>query len=117
VPVVLSSKTSKLRNLSIDLARRHAAQPQGHLPIQSNADVLLSRLSDHAPLVKPVELGAGATLKIVMSVTENGKGKRPHQAFLLLRDQDTGLETTFAFSSKESGKAKVDFVSMTLHNT
>jgi oligosaccharyltransferase complex subunit delta (ribophorin II) len=45
-----------------------------------------------------------------LTATEDGKGKRPHQAFLLLRDPDTGLEATFPFSVKDTGKSKVDFV-------
>jgi oligosaccharyltransferase complex subunit delta (ribophorin II) len=57
-----------------------------------------------------VTLGATDTLKIILTATEDGKAKRPHQAFLLLRDQDTGLEATFPFSVKDSGKGKVDFV-------
>jgi oligosaccharyltransferase complex subunit delta (ribophorin II) len=73
----------------------------------------LNRLSDHAPLAKPVTLDAADTLKIILTATENGKAKRPHQAFLLLRDQDTGLEATFPFSVKETGKGKVDFVGIT----
>lgn len=68
------------------------------------------RLSDHVPLSKAVQLQANDVLKIVLTATEDGKAKRPNQAFLLLRDQDTGLEATFPFSVKESGKGKVDFV-------
>ncbi len=47
-----------------------------------------------------------------MSLTtkENGSAKRPHQAFLLLREVDTGLEAPFVFTVKESGKASVDVV-------
>ncbi|QSZ29766.1 hypothetical protein DSL72_004283 [Monilinia vaccinii-corymbosi] len=67
------------------------------------------KLSDHVPLAKPVSLGAADTLKIILTATEDRAAKRPHQAFLLLRDQDTGLETAFPFSVKESGKGKVDF--------
>ncbi|KAE8447031.1 hypothetical protein EG329_011166 [Mollisiaceae sp. DMI_Dod_QoI] len=67
------------------------------------------KLSDHVPLAKSVTLNAADSLKIVLTATEAGTAKRPHQAFLLLRDQDTGLETTFQFSVKESGKGKVDF--------
>ena len=55
-------------------------------------------------------LEASDSLRIVLTATEDGKGKRPHQAFLLLRDQDTGLETSFPFSMKETGKGKVEFV-------
>ncbi|KAG4417148.1 hypothetical protein IFR04_009717 [Cadophora malorum] len=67
------------------------------------------KLSAKVPLAKAVTLGAADSLKIVLSATEDGKAKRPHQAFLLLRDQDTGLEATFPFSVKENGKGKVDF--------
>src|SRR5271154_2955074 len=71
---------------------------------------LLCRLSGHVPLSKPIVLGATDSVKIILTATENGKPKRPHQAFLLLKDEDTGLETTFPFSMKENGKGKVDFV-------
>jgi oligosaccharyltransferase complex subunit delta (ribophorin II) len=70
----------------------------------------LERLSEKTPLSKPVTLGASDTLKIILTVTENGKAKRPHQAFLLLADQETGLETAFPLSVKDTGKGKVDFV-------
>ena len=40
---------------------------------------------------------------------------RPHQAFLLVKDPSNNLETSFAFSVKESGKAKVELVR--LHNS
>jgi len=72
----------------------------------------LIRLSDHAPLAKPVSLGSSDSLKIILTATEDGKAKRPHQAFLLVRDQDTGLETTFPFSVKDTGKAKVELVGL-----
>jgi oligosaccharyltransferase complex subunit delta (ribophorin II) len=71
---------------------------------------LVGRLSHKSALKNPVILGPGDSLKIVLTATEDGKGKRPHQAFLLLRDPDTGLEATFPFSVKDTGKSKVDFV-------
>lgn len=70
----------------------------------------MNRLSDHVPLTAPVVLGHNDLLKIILSATNDGKGAKPNQAFLLVRDQDTGLEITFPFSVKESGKGKVDFV-------
>ncbi|CAG8949761.1 hypothetical protein HYFRA_00004084 [Hymenoscyphus fraxineus] len=73
------------------------------------AGAFKDKLSDHVPLSKPVTLGQTETLKIILTATENGEPKRPHQAFLLLRDQDTGLEETFPLQTKESGKGKVDF--------
>jgi len=81
--------------------------PTELLVTNSNCD----RLSEKSPLSKPVTLGASDTLKIILTATENGKPKRPHQAFLLLADQDTGLEATFPLLMKDSGKGKVDFVS------
>lgn len=83
-----------------------------YLPIVPCANCTTCRLSDHAPLAKPVTFGPTDALKIILTATEDGKAKRPHQAFLLLRDQDTGLEMTFPFSMKDTGKGKVDFVSI-----
>jgi oligosaccharyltransferase complex subunit delta (ribophorin II) len=68
------------------------------------------RLSDRVPLSKPVALEGADSLKIILTATEAGKPKRPHQAFLLLRDPDTGLESTFPLSMKETGKANVELV-------
>ncbi|PBP27593.1 oligosaccharyltransferase subunit ribophorin [Diplocarpon rosae] len=68
------------------------------------------KLSSHVPLTKPVTLGTADSLKILISATEDGKAKRPHQAFLLLKDRDSGLETAFPFKVKENGKGKVELV-------
>jgi oligosaccharyltransferase complex subunit delta (ribophorin II) len=68
------------------------------------------RLSDYTALSKPVTLETSQTLKIVLTATEGKTAKRPHQAFLALQDKDTGLETSYPFTVKESGKAKVELV-------
>jgi hypothetical protein len=75
------------------------------------------RLSEKTPLAKPVTLGASDTLKVILTALEDGKPKRPHQAFLLLTDQDSGLETTFPLSMKDTGKGKVDLVSSSSSNS
>ncbi|KAI9891676.1 MAG: hypothetical protein M1814_002426 [Vezdaea aestivalis] len=67
------------------------------------------KLDDGVPLSNPVTLGASANCKIVVTATENRKAKRPHQAFLLVREMDSGLEASFGFSMKDSGKGKVEF--------
>ncbi|KAI1001707.1 hypothetical protein K3495_g6494 [Podosphaera aphanis] len=67
------------------------------------------KLSDHAALAQPVALGPTEKLKILITATEDGVGRRPHQAFLLLRDQDSGLESTLPFSLKDNGKGVVEF--------
>ncbi|KAG9230716.1 Oligosaccharyltransferase subunit Ribophorin II-domain-containing protein [Amylocarpus encephaloides] len=67
------------------------------------------KLSDHVPLSNYVILGEKDTAKIILTATEDGKPKRPHQVMLLLRDQDTGLEASLPFSLKDNGKGKIDF--------
>lgn len=53
---------------------------------------------------------AGAALKVLLTTQETKSGKRPHQAFLTLHEESTGLEESFAFSVKDTGKAKLDIV-------
>ena len=69
------------------------------------------RLIESKPLSKPVSLGASENLKILLTTSENKKAKRPHQAFLNLRDPKSDLETSLAFQVKENGKAKIELVS------
>ncbi|RFU27109.1 hypothetical protein B7463_g9221, partial [Scytalidium lignicola] len=68
------------------------------------------KLSTKPPLAKSVSLGTADTLKILLTAKDGSKAARPHQAFLMLKDQGSGLETTFPFSMKESGKGKVEVV-------
>lgn len=55
-------------------------------------------------------MGSTDTLKITVTAQEGGKAKRPHQAFLVLQEAETGLEAPFPFTTKENGKATVDIV-------
>ncbi|KAF1810384.1 hypothetical protein P152DRAFT_96940 [Eremomyces bilateralis CBS 781.70] len=59
-------------------------------------------------VVNPLSFGTGETLKIVLTAKEGKTGRRPHQAFLVLHDQDTRLEESFPFSISDSGKGKVE---------
>ena len=68
------------------------------------------RLSPSTGLGKQFELGPADTLKLLLTTTEDKTAKRPHQAFLTLREPKTGLDESFVFSIKESGKARVEFV-------
>lgn len=68
------------------------------------------RLTPKAPLAKAVPLGPADSLKIILTAKDGSKAARPHQAFLMLQDQDTGLETSFPFSVKDTGKGKVEIV-------
>ena len=68
---------------------------------------LTDRLNAKSPLGNTVVLGHNDVAKISLTTKDNGKDKRPHQAFLLLQDTVTGLEAPFALSVKESGKGAV----------
>ncbi|KAG7138606.1 hypothetical protein HYQ46_008309 [Verticillium longisporum] len=65
-------------------------------------------LSSKGLLKTPITLGAKESIKIALTTKENGKAKRPHQAFLILRDTATGLEAPFPLNVKENGKGTVE---------
>jgi oligosaccharyltransferase complex subunit delta (ribophorin II) len=65
---------------------------------------------EHKPIAKPVLLGALDSLKVVLTTQDGKTAKKPHQAFLLLKDTDTGLDISYPFSVKESGKSKIELV-------
>jgi oligosaccharyltransferase complex subunit delta (ribophorin II) len=68
------------------------------------------RLVERKLLSKTVDFGVADTLKIILTTQEGKTARRPHQAFLLLQDADTGLDVSFPFNVKDNGKAKVDLV-------
>ncbi|OTB19421.1 hypothetical protein K445DRAFT_305804 [Daldinia sp. EC12] len=61
-------------------------------------------------LPTPVVLDSFDSLKVILTAKEDGKGKRPHQAFLVLREPTSGLEAPFPLTVKENGKATVEIV-------
>jgi oligosaccharyltransferase complex subunit delta (ribophorin II) len=66
------------------------------------------KLLPNKPLSKPIQLGSSDTLKILLTAKEDKKSKRPHQAFLLVEDLASGLDTSFPLAVKENGKGKVE---------
>ena len=68
------------------------------------------RLSQKAALAQPLALDSTDSIKVILTIKENGKAKKPHQAFVIVKEEDTGLEAPFAFTVKESGKAVVEIV-------
>jgi oligosaccharyltransferase complex subunit delta (ribophorin II) len=73
--------------------------------------VSLHRLVPSQQLSETVSLGSADTLKVTLTAQEGKTAKRPHQAFLLLQDQERRLDVSYPFSVKESGKAVVSLVS------
>ncbi|KAI0015386.1 Dolichyl-diphosphooligosaccharide--protein glycosyltransferase subunit Swp1, partial [Xylariomycetidae sp. FL0641] len=47
-------------------------------------------------------------LKVLLTAKADGQGKRPHQAFVVLREPASGLEAPFPMTVKENGKAMVE---------
>lgn len=74
------------------------------------ADNKTRRLTAGAASPAIVQLPSSATLKVGLTTQHGTTGKRPHQAFLTLQDPASGLEESYAFGVKESGKAKLDIV-------
>ncbi|KAI0193510.1 Oligosaccharyltransferase subunit Ribophorin II-domain-containing protein [Astrocystis sublimbata] len=66
------------------------------------------KFSETTPLSQPVTLTNTESIKVLLSAKDSGKGKRPHQAFVVLHDEQTGLEAPFPMIVKENGKAVVD---------
>lgn len=69
------------------------------------------RLIESKALSRPIQLRASDTLKVLLTVQEDKKPKRPHQAFLHITEPTTGLETSYPLAVKENGKGKVELVS------
>ena len=68
------------------------------------------RLSPSSPIAKPITFTASDTLKIALTAKDGKSGARPHQAFLTLTEQESGLEESFPLGVKDNGKAKFDLV-------
>ncbi|TWU76177.1 hypothetical protein ED733_002850 [Metarhizium rileyi] len=62
--------------------------------------------SDAVRVKKTIELGHLDTLKVALTTKEGSKARRPHQAFLVIREA-SGLEAPFPLTVKESGKGVV----------
>ncbi|KAI5864788.1 Oligosaccharyltransferase subunit Ribophorin II-domain-containing protein [Durotheca rogersii] len=69
----------------------------------------IQQFSDKSPVPQtPVVFDNTDTLKLLLTAKEGGKAKRPHQAFLVLREPISGLEAPFPLTVKESGRAIVE---------
>ncbi|KAF1737800.1 Dolichyl-diphosphooligosaccharide--protein glycosyltransferase subunit 2 [Beauveria bassiana] len=68
---------------------------------------ITEKFTSAAKAKNEVALGHASTLKLSLTAEEAGKAKRPHQAFLVLRETASGLEAPFPLTIKESGKGTV----------
>ncbi|KAL1902688.1 hypothetical protein Sste5346_001131 [Sporothrix stenoceras] len=72
-----------------------------------SSNKVTEKLNAKSSLGKALVLGSNDVAKITLTTKDNGKEKRPHQAFLLLQDPMSGLEAPFPLTIKESGKGSV----------
>lgn len=82
--------------------------------LRQSLTMILHSFGPQSPLETPVSLGAQDTLFVSLTTKDNGKGKRPHQAFVLLKEEDTGLEAPFPLAIRDTGKGNVKIVSSTV---
>ncbi|EEH47008.1 uncharacterized protein PADG_03106 [Paracoccidioides brasiliensis Pb18] len=75
---------------------------------QGIGEGLRKRLSENTPLSQPLSFGDSDILKLSLTTQEDHSAKRPHQAFLLLEDLDTGLDLSYPLNARESGKARLE---------
>ncbi|RWA12591.1 hypothetical protein EKO27_g2523 [Xylaria grammica] len=66
------------------------------------------KFSETNQLSHPIAIGNTDSVKVLLVAKDGGKGKRPHQAFVVLKDELSGLEAPFPMTVKENGKAVVD---------
>jgi oligosaccharyltransferase complex subunit delta (ribophorin II) len=71
----------------------------------------LNRISPEQPL-GVISLKSTESIKLALTVTNGGKGRRAHQVFLTLASEESGLEESFPLDVKENGKAKLDLVGL-----
>ncbi|KAI5818176.1 Oligosaccharyltransferase subunit Ribophorin II-domain-containing protein [Pyronema omphalodes] len=65
--------------------------------------------SPSSPIASTIPLSSKDILKLTFTINNDDTPGRPHQAFLLVKDSQSSLETFFPLNVKEtSGKAKVD---------
>lgn len=68
------------------------------------------RFSSSKPLSEAVSFAGADTLRVTLTTQEGSSAKRPHQAFLLLQDPQSGLDISYPFTVKENGKSRVELV-------
>ncbi|KAL7271445.1 hypothetical protein RUND412_005800 [Rhizina undulata] len=64
--------------------------------------------SPTSPIPEPLSVSPQESLKLTLSVKEGSEAGRPHQAFVLLTEPESGMETFFPLNVQDSGKAKFD---------
>jgi oligosaccharyltransferase complex subunit delta (ribophorin II) len=71
---------------------------------------MTSRFSADKALTEAITIRSTGLLRLALTVTNGGKPRRPHQAFITISSADSGLEESFPLTINDAGKAKLDIV-------
>uniref|UniRef100_A0A8H7TTM1 Ribophorin II C-terminal domain-containing protein n=1 Tax=Bionectria ochroleuca TaxID=29856 RepID=A0A8H7TTM1_BIOOC len=71
------------------------------------SDGTVHKLSDKSQVDSVVSLGVGEKIKVSLTTKEGSASKKPHQAFLILKEA-SGLEAPFPLTVKNTGKGTVE---------
>ncbi|KAG6024582.1 hypothetical protein E4U41_001736 [Claviceps citrina] len=80
---------------------------EASVSIGHGSDKRVEKFTDANRVKQTLALGHQDTLKVLLTVRDGSAPKRPHQAFLVVREPSSGLEAPFPLTVKESGKAMV----------
>ncbi|KAF7554114.1 hypothetical protein G7046_g6909 [Stylonectria norvegica] len=72
------------------------------------AAAVTEKFSEKNPVKKTLSFGHADTIKVSLTTKDGSKAKRPHQAFLVVKES-SGLEAPYPLTLKESGKGTVEF--------
>lgn len=70
----------------------------------------LNRFEESEPIQKELSLRPADVLKLQLTTVEGKEKARPHQASLLLKDAELGLDISYPLKVEESSKAKLELV-------
>ncbi|KAJ5376766.1 hypothetical protein N7509_013652 [Penicillium cosmopolitanum] len=59
------------------------------------------QISSSKPLASPLAFTGADTLRVTLTTQEGSSAKRPHQAFLLLKDSQSGLDISYPFTTQK----------------
>jgi oligosaccharyltransferase complex subunit delta (ribophorin II) len=76
--------------------------------VAKGADTVTYKFTETEAAKAAVKLGPTGMIKLSLTTKEGSKAKKPHQAFVVLSDSETGLEVPFPLTLKESGAGSVD---------
>ncbi|KAG5926216.1 hypothetical protein E4U53_003118 [Claviceps sorghi] len=81
----------------------------GSVSVGKASNKMVEKFVEGTRIEKTLALGHQDTLRVSLTTKEGSAAKRPHQAFLVVRDAASGLEAPFPLTVKASGKAVVQF--------